>query len=179
MKLKLLIVLLIVLISPAKATLIENVRCTSYASQEGDGKYGCKGDLLKEGYCAADPRYYPYNSQLLINGRKYIVKDIGSAVKGRKHIDLFCNSLKKMHQQGTLYAKVEILTPDNLRLTTKSPAKSILLVKKDPSSRATDKLVKDFSCYNKKNIVYSSKHWNLMFNRLEKIKTEILLCDNE
>lgn len=39
--------------------------------------------------CAADPEILPYGTKVLIGGRTFVVQDTGSALKGKKVIDIY------------------------------------------------------------------------------------------
>ena len=41
---------------------------------------------------AVDPRYIPYGTEVVIDGRTYIAEDCGGAIKGNNRIDLFFDS---------------------------------------------------------------------------------------
>lgn len=137
-------------------------KLTSYAAGEDGNSYGFKGDRLKEGYVAADTRYYPYNTKLKINGEIYIVKDIGSAVKGPNHLDVYCSSIHRMNQRGTTYGDVEVVGAEK-------PANPIIAIKK-PYSHSTHK---DLTCDSREIVAYSSKR---AANHAKIEDHEILIC---
>ena len=60
---------------------------------------------------AADPKFFPYGTELIIGGETYIVEDCGGAIKGRNRIDLFFESHEKALEYGrrniTVYIKEE------------------------------------------------------------------------
>lgn len=53
---------------------------------------------------AADPRYYPYGTKIILNGRTYIVEDCGGAIKGNR-IDLYFDSHQDALNWGVRYVE--------------------------------------------------------------------------
>lgn len=94
-------------------TIAFTARTTSYAAQE-DGNYlNCSGSRLQVGQVAADLRYYPLGTTLVIDGARYVVSDCGSAVRGKYHFDVYCRSLREMNQRGTHISDVRIVSTSN------------------------------------------------------------------
>lgn len=57
------------------------------------------GDRVRDGIIAADPRVLPLGTQVTVNGRSYVVKDTGGAIKGRR-IDIWMASCRQAIQFG-------------------------------------------------------------------------------
>lgn len=147
LKLAVLIVLL-TFISPAFGF---TAKLTSYTGAEDGNYFAANGEKLKEGMCAADWHYWPVGTQFLINGDVFRVTDCGSAVKGKTHLDIFCKSLKKMHQRGTIYAEVSVIkkiSPND----EKRRIDEIISAK-----LAANKVFSNNSFISKRNVIYSSK----------------------
>ena len=53
---------------------------------------------------AADPRYYPYGTKIILNGRTYVVEDCGGAIKGNR-IDLYFDSHQDALEWGVRYVE--------------------------------------------------------------------------
>ncbi len=68
------------------------------------------GTKAKKGTIAADIRYYPYGTKMVVPGYgKGVVADTGSAIKGPNRIDVFFKSRKEALRWGrqTLTVKVK------------------------------------------------------------------------
>lgn len=63
----------------------------------GEGKFTNSGTKPRIGTVAADTRFYPFGTIIYIPEINFWgkVEDIGSKVKGEKHIDIFCGHGKK------------------------------------------------------------------------------------
>jgi 3D (Asp-Asp-Asp) domain-containing protein len=85
------------------------VKTTSYCPQEPGGFRAATGIRLHLGHCAADPRYYPYGTILAIGGRRYVVVDTGSAIRGKRHIDIFCRNMREMIERGTQFLDLKVV----------------------------------------------------------------------
>ncbi len=59
------------------------------------------GTRARRGTIAADTKYYPYGTVMIIPGYgKGVVEDIGGAIKGPNRLDVFFNSRKRALQWG-------------------------------------------------------------------------------
>lgn len=72
-------------------------RCT-----DGDGITASGTKATQGRTIAADPRYYPYGTKIILNGRTYVVEDCGGAIKGNR-IDLYFDSHQDALQWGVRY----------------------------------------------------------------------------
>lgn len=90
-------------LKPSKALFCKT---TSYAPQEDGNFRSCTGARLQRGDCAADLRFYPLGTKILLNGQIYRVADCGGLVRGRYHFDIFCPTIKEMHERGTVFGEV-------------------------------------------------------------------------
>lgn len=62
---------------------------TAYCS-DCSGSTGCRGQRLRVGDVAADPRYHPYGSRVRIDGFGVLtVRDVGGAIKGAHRFDVY------------------------------------------------------------------------------------------
>lgn len=63
----------------------------------GEGKFTKSGTKPKIGTLAADTRYYPFGTVIYIPETDLwgVVEDVGSMVKGERHIDIFCGHGKQ------------------------------------------------------------------------------------
>ncbi len=67
------------------------------------------GTKAKKGTIAADIRYYPYGTRMIIPGYgKGVVEDTGSAIKGPNRIDVYLGSRKKALRWGRKRLTVKI-----------------------------------------------------------------------
>ncbi len=67
------------------------------------------GTRARKGTIAADVRYYPYGTIMIIPGYgKGVVEDTGSAIKGPARIDVYLSSRKKALQWGRQRVLVKI-----------------------------------------------------------------------
>lgn len=67
------------------------------------------GTKAKQGTIAADIRYYPYGTRMIIPGYgKGVVEDTGSAIKGPNRIDVYYGSRKKALRWGRQKVTVRI-----------------------------------------------------------------------
>ena len=103
-------------ISPATAGL--TVRTTAYTHTESDHQqYGRKtaaGTTLKFGHvrsAAADWSIFPLGTEFRIEGQPgtYVIEDYGSALVGKRTIDLYKPSRKAMNSWGVRNVKIEIV----------------------------------------------------------------------
>lgn len=93
-----------------KWTSLGQFKCTFY--WPGEDEYGSMtstGVIAQEGITvAADPDILPYGTEVLIGCHTYIVQDTGSALKGKKIIDIFVEEpLEEM-----FYEEIFIRTPN-------------------------------------------------------------------
>ena len=56
-----------------------------------------------------DPNVIPYGSKVKIGKKIYVAEDTGSAIKGKKQIDIFCNSHSEALRKGIKYQKVYLI----------------------------------------------------------------------
>jgi 3D (Asp-Asp-Asp) domain-containing protein len=67
------------------------------------------GTKAKQGTIAADIRYYPYGTRMIIPGYgKGVVEDTGSAIKGPNRIDVYFGSRKKALRWGRQKVTVRV-----------------------------------------------------------------------
>lgn len=67
------------------------------------------GTKAKQGTIAADIRYYPYGTRMIIPGYgQGVVEDTGSAIKGPNRIDVYYGSRKKALRWGRQKVTVRI-----------------------------------------------------------------------
>ncbi len=67
------------------------------------------GTKAKKGTIAADIRYYPYGTRMIIPGYgEGVVQDTGSAIKGPGRIDVFFKSRKRALQWGRQTVTVKV-----------------------------------------------------------------------
>ena len=93
------------------------VRTTAYTAAEPGGAHSACGELLHFGgtsntySAAADWSWMPLGTrfQMPATGRTYVVEDYGSALVGRKTIDLFMPSRSEMNSWGVRNVDIEIL----------------------------------------------------------------------
>jgi 3D (Asp-Asp-Asp) domain-containing protein len=89
-----------ILVMTATAYTIEDPGCT---------KYTYRGNLLRKGLVAVDPRIIPLGTRLYVEGYGYaIADDIGSAIKGQR-IDLAYENRPEAFQFGVQRVNVYIL----------------------------------------------------------------------
>ncbi len=91
------------------------VRTTAYTHTEPGGRNNAIGSRLRFGgpvYSAAsDWSWMPLGTRfrMLQNGRTYVIEDYGSALVGRKTVDLYMPSRKLMNAWGMRHVEIEIL----------------------------------------------------------------------
>ncbi len=67
------------------------------------------GTRARKGTIAADTKYYPYGTVMIIPGYgKGVVEDIGGAIKGPNRLDVFYNTRKRALKWGRQRLKVKI-----------------------------------------------------------------------
>lgn len=67
------------------------------------------GAKAKKGTIAADVRYYPYGTKMIVPGYgKGVVEDTGSAIKGPSRIDVFFKSRKEALRWGRQKVTVKV-----------------------------------------------------------------------
>lgn len=91
------------------------VRTTAYTHTEPGGIKNAIGSRLKYGggeYSAAsDWSWLPLGTRfrMVENGRLYVIEDYGSALVGRKTIDLYVPSMREVNRWGVRQQEIEIL----------------------------------------------------------------------
>ena len=58
---------------------------------------------------AVDPKDIPYGSKVKIGKKTYVAEDTGSALTGRKVIDIFCKTHSEALRKGVKYQKVWLI----------------------------------------------------------------------
>ena len=83
-------------------------KCCTYANQPtASGKMPVYSeDNFGITSCAIDPRYYKFGQLFMIDGKIFRADDTGSAVKGRKHFDLYQKDHKSVTKFNTHYTTV-------------------------------------------------------------------------
>lgn len=98
-----------------KAKARMTVRTTAYTHTEVGGAKNAIGTRLRFGgevsSAAADWSWLPLGTRfrLLENGRTYVIEDYGSALVGRKTVDLYMPNRKSMNAWGVRHVEIEIL----------------------------------------------------------------------
>ena len=91
------------------------VRTTAYTQTEPGGWANGIGGRLRynmtNSSAASDWSWLPVGTRfrMLSTGRNYVIEDYGSALVGRRTIDLFCPSRSLMRQWGMRHVEIEIL----------------------------------------------------------------------
>ena len=91
------------------------VRTTAYTKTEPGGWANGIGGRLRynmtNSSAASDWSWLPVGTRfrMLSTGRNYVIEDYGSALVGRRTIDLFCPSRSLMRQWGMRHVEIEIL----------------------------------------------------------------------
>jgi 3D (Asp-Asp-Asp) domain-containing protein len=91
------------------------IRTTAYTAFEPGGACNACGERLHFGgdtySAAADWSWMPLGTRfrMLQNGRTYVVEDYGSALVGRKTVDLFMPTTAAMREWGVRNVDIEIL----------------------------------------------------------------------
>lgn len=91
------------------------VRTTAYTQSEPGGWANGIGGRLRynmtNSSAASDWSWLPVGTRfrMICTGRKYIIEDYGSALVGRRTIDLFYPSRRLMNQWGMRHVEIEIL----------------------------------------------------------------------
>lgn len=91
------------------------VRTTAYTHTEAGGRKNAVGGRLRFGgdtySAAADWSWMPLGTRFKIveNGRTYVIEDYGSALVGRKTIDLYMPNRRTMNAWGVRHVDIEIL----------------------------------------------------------------------
>ncbi len=91
------------------------VRTTAYTHTEPGGIKNAIGSRLKYGggvYSAAsDWSWLPLGTRfrMLDNGREYVIEDYGSALVGRKTIDLYVPNMREVNRWGVRHKEIEII----------------------------------------------------------------------
>lgn len=100
---------------PAKAGQRLIVRTTAYTQTEPGGWANGIGGRLRynmtNSSAASDWSWLPVGTRfrMICTGRKYVIEDYGTALVGRRTIDLFCPSRGLMNQWGMRHVEIEIL----------------------------------------------------------------------
>ena len=91
------------------------VRTTAYTHTEPGGRNNAIGTRLRFGgdtYSAAsDWSWMPLGTRfrMLENGRNYVIEDYGSALVGRKTVDLYKPNMRAVNKWGVRHVEIEIL----------------------------------------------------------------------
>ena len=91
------------------------VRTTAYTQTEPGGWANGIGGRLRynmtNSSAASDWSWLPVGTRfrMCCTGRNYVIEDYGSALVGRRTIDLFCPSRSLMRQWGMRHVEIEIL----------------------------------------------------------------------
>ena len=91
------------------------VRTTAYTHSEPGGRSNGVGGRLRFGgtvhSAASDWSWMPLGTRFRVcsNGREYVIEDYGSALVGRKTIDLYFPTRRSMNQWGCQTIEIEIL----------------------------------------------------------------------
>ncbi len=98
---------------PAKPGQHMTVRTTAYTHTEPGGRRNGVDGVLHFGgdvySSASDWSWMPLGTRFLMNGHKYVIEDYGSALVGRKTIDLYMPSRAMMNRWGVRNVDIEIL----------------------------------------------------------------------
>jgi 3D (Asp-Asp-Asp) domain-containing protein len=98
---------------PAKPGQHMTVRTTAYTHTEPGGRRNGVDGVLHFGgdvySSAADWSWMPLGTRFLMNGHKYVIEDYGSALVGRKTIDLYMPSRAMMRNWGVRNVDIQIL----------------------------------------------------------------------
>ena len=104
------------------------VRTTAYTHTEAGGRSNAIGTRLHFGgdsfSAASDWSWLPLGTRfrMLCNGRNYIIEDYGSALVGRKTVDLYMPTRQIMNAWGVRNVEIEILEwgsrPMSLKMLT-------------------------------------------------------------
>ena len=101
------------------------VRTTAYTHTEAGGSKNAIGGRLRFGgdtYSAAsDWSWLPLGTRfrMLSNGRTYVIEDYGSALVGRKTVDLYMPTRKMMNSWGMRHVEIEILEWGSSKMSLK------------------------------------------------------------
>jgi 3D (Asp-Asp-Asp) domain-containing protein len=91
------------------------VRTTAYTHTEAGGSKNAIGGRLRFGdvqrSAASDWSWLPLGTRfkMLSNGREYVIEDYGSALVGRKTIDLYFPTRSAMRNWGVRHEEIEII----------------------------------------------------------------------
>ena len=66
-----------------------------------------------------DPKVIPYGSKVKIGKKIYTAEDTGGAIKGKKHIDIFCKTHSEALRKGVKYKKVYLIQKKKVRIKCK------------------------------------------------------------
>jgi len=101
--------------TPSAAPLKMHVRTTAYTHTEAGGSRNAIGTRLRFGSetdsAAADWSWMPVGTRfrLVSTGRIYVIEDYGSALIGKKTIDLYMPNESMMRQWGVRTEEIEII----------------------------------------------------------------------
>ena len=91
------------------------VRTTAYTHTEAGGSKNAIGGRLRFGgsvsSAASDWSWLPLGTRfrMLSDGREYVIEDYGSALVGRKTVDLYKPTRRAMNAWGVRHEEIEIL----------------------------------------------------------------------
>jgi len=94
---------------------VMTVRTTAYTHTEPGGIKNAIGSRLKygDGYysAASDWSWLPLGTRfrMVENGRIYVIEDYGSALVGRKTVDLYVPSMREVNRWGVRHQAIKIL----------------------------------------------------------------------
>lgn len=81
--------------------------CPCYACSEGYGDSTSTGVKAKADHTvAADPNIIPYGTEIIIDGKTYVVEDTGGALKGKRIIDIYVEDHDDIPDYGTYKTEV-------------------------------------------------------------------------
>lgn len=101
--------------APARTGQHMTVRTTAYTHTEPGGRNNAIGTRLRFGgsvySAAADWSWLPLGTRfrMLKNGRTYVIEDYGSALVGRKTVDLYQPNMRSVRAWGVRHVEIEIL----------------------------------------------------------------------
>lgn len=84
--------------------------CGKWALNRPNGiVYTASGKIAKANHTiAVDTKVIPFGTKVLINGKKYVAEDTGSAIKGNK-IDIYFDSHEEALEYGKKILEIEIM----------------------------------------------------------------------
>lgn len=101
------------------------VRTTAYTHTEAGGRKNAIGGRLRFGgpvySAAADWSWLPLGTRFRMpqTGRTYVIEDYGSALVGRKTVDLYMPTRREMRRWGMRHVEIEILETGSPKMSLK------------------------------------------------------------